>query len=814
MRTFITLLFSATFFNAAFAQKTSMGAFAFIENKGQIVDQSKRSNSNVRFLLPIPGMNVQLTAEGFSYDTYVAEKNSTAVEGTKKNKLHLPGKKLSNREHIQKTYKYHRIDVVFEGALPNTEITAGEPMADYINSYTANGEYTKLKQYRSVVYRNLYNGIDLELIAGGKENQPFEYNFIVRPGADESQIKIHYKGAFATALTQHNTIQIKTAHGVMEEKIPLSYEQKSSKKVQVNYLKVSDNTYGLKAASYNRSQTLIIDPTPERSWGTYYGGISDEVQDYFDHTALDAGNNLYVCGYSQSASAIATTGAHQTTLSGTVDAFLVKFNSNGVRQWATYYGGSDNDFGSSVETDVTGAVYLGGSTRSTNAIATTGAHQTTIGGLEDGFIIKFNADGVRQWGTYYGGTQSEELFNITSSGSDLYFSGTTNSNSAISTPGAHQVAFGGGNQSDGFIVKFNSNGVRQWSTYYGASGYDAVYNIRIDAAQNIYASGESASATAISTAGSHQSNYGGGETDGLLAKFNSNGVRQWATYYGGGGEDALVKANSDASGNIYITGATSSNTNIATPGAYQTALGGGIEFDGLIVKFNSSGVREWGTYYGGVSFDAIFNSALSSDGSLYIAGTTEGSAGLSTAGSYQVNYGGGFADGFIAKFNSNGSRQWGSYYGGSAEDNCNSIVLAANGEFYISGYTNSSNAISSPGSHQPNYGGGANNPPDLFIAKFADVVTGVSDLSIVNGIKLYPNPASKELVIQFSGNSTPVALAIYDASGKLVQSERILTARNIPFRLPVKNLAEGMYLVKVWDDKKQLIAAEQIIVQR
>ena len=73
------------------------------------------------------------------------------------------------------------------------------------------------------------------------------------------------------------------------------------------------------------------------------------------------------------------------------DAFLVKFNSSGVRQWGTYYGGTGDDKGRSCATDASGNIYLAGQTRSNSGIATTGAHQTTSGGSDDAFLVKFDA---------------------------------------------------------------------------------------------------------------------------------------------------------------------------------------------------------------------------------------------------------------------------------------------------------------------------------------------------------------------------------------------------------------------------------------
>jgi hypothetical protein len=204
---------------------------------------------------------------------------------------------------------------------------------------------------------------------------------------------------------------------------------------------------------------------------------------------------VYLAGYTNSTTGtdIATTGAHQSANGGNDDAFLVKFNTSGVRQWGTYYGGSGVDEGWSCSTDASGNVYLAGVTSSNTGtvIATTGAHQSTNGGGTDAFLVKFNTSGVRQWGTYYGGSGSEEGNSCsTDATGNVYLAGYTPSNTGtvIATTGAHQSAFGGGFD-DAFIVKFNASGIRQWGSYYGGSGDDRGYSCSTDASGNVYLAG-------------------------------------------------------------------------------------------------------------------------------------------------------------------------------------------------------------------------------------------------------------------------------------------------------------------------------------
>ncbi|HRD39611.1 MAG TPA: calcium-binding protein, partial [Bacteroidia bacterium] len=124
----------------------------------------------------------------------------------------------------------------------------------------------------------------------------------------------------------------------------------------------------------------------------------------------------------------------------------VKFNSAGVRQWGTYYGGTGGDIAYSCATDAAGNVYIVGysATSTANVISTAGSHQVTIGGGFDAFAAKFNAAGVRQWGTYIGGTGGEYAYSCaTDVSSNLFVTGFTNSGTGISSVGSHQATYGG-----------------------------------------------------------------------------------------------------------------------------------------------------------------------------------------------------------------------------------------------------------------------------------------------------------------------------------------------------------------------------------
>ena len=111
----------------------------------------------------------------------------------------------------------------------------------------------------------------------------------------------------------------------------------------------------------------------------------------------------------------------------------------------------------------------------------------------------------------------------------------------------------------------------------------------------------------------------------------------WATYYGGTGDDQGLGITTDTAGNVYILGMTESSSGIASTGAYQTSYGGingGDDGDAFITKFNNSGSRLWGTYYGGSGDEIPGGICLYANSTIYVTGITYSTSGIATSGAY------------------------------------------------------------------------------------------------------------------------------------------------------------------------------------
>jgi hypothetical protein len=167
-------------------------------------------------------------------------------------------------------------------------------------------------------------------------------------------------------------------------------------------------------------------------------------------------------------------------------------------------------------------IYVFGSTTSDDSIATTGCFQPARGGSSDAFLLKLEPElGYKIWGTYFGSTGSENVDHtqiVADDSNNVYITGMTTSISGMATADAWQTVYGGGD-GDAFLAKFNQDGQRVWSSYYGGANYDISRACAFDG-KGVYICGETASPDHIATPGSFLPAGGGSDSygQGFVAK--------------------------------------------------------------------------------------------------------------------------------------------------------------------------------------------------------------------------------------------------------------------------------------------------------
>jgi gliding motility-associated-like protein len=605
----------------------------FIENKGQIVDQKGRKNNVVKYLLNTNGLNVQLRKNGFSYDVYETKKHPL----TKKQKERLYPSNSIKEDTLKNPnytleYLYHRIDIDFENSNQSVKLIAEEKSSDYDNYYNVPDEpngITNVHKFQKVTYKNIYNNIDVVFFIPKDESKPVEYNFIVNEGGKISDIQLKFNGVKTELID--NKIKMNVRFGQMEETLPLSWSENGTAKneIAIGYKKIKNNIYGFESSEDLNNKKVVIDPVPVRLWGTLYG---------------DKTNNYYSLG----------------TVNNTIDSY--------------------------------GNLYMSGSTSASNSsFATAGAHQTYIPTSQylctNGIIVKFDPNGTRLWGTYYGGINYNDIRGIKAdSQNNIVIAGQTQSPTNISTVGSHQQNNQGG--TDAYIVKFNELGVRIWGTYLGGNNDDFAFGLDIDNLNNIYIVGGTSSSSGIAYNSNFQSQLfqsSSGYGDAFIAKFDSTGTIIWSTYAGGESFEsfnAVVVKNNQ----IVAVGSTRSDTNIATNGVFQQSIYPNGQIDGMIYKFSNNGNRLWSSYYGGDNIEEILSVEIDDDDNIYIGGQTASTFNMTTPGSFQFSspelY-----KGFLAKLSTIGARVWGSYL----DDLVVYSIIFKNNSIYLGATGNSNN---------------------------------------------------------------------------------------------------------------------------
>ena len=319
-------------------------------------------------------------------------------------------------------------------------------------------------------------------------------------------------------------------------------------------------------------------------YATYYGGNDyDALQDI----GVDSKGNIWLTGRTMSSNFSVTSDAIDKGKGGTYDAVLVKFNSDYQREYATFWGGSHDEFAEGIAIDYEDNIIISGYSYSTDYPASASAYQKNKNDVYDAFIAKFRNDGTPVWSTLFGGNNQDYGSNIaTDHENNIILFGYTASTDLDTDNKSFQKNNGG--NVDAFCAKFSPDGNFKWSTYVGGSGNEGTTTINdqqggvaTDSYGNIAVCAYTGSKDFPTTADAIQKSNAGA-LDAFVTVFDKDGKEIWSTYFGGKGNDYAKDVCFDLDNNLIFTGMTSSSDLYTTVNAYQKNLAN--DNDGFIVR--------------------------------------------------------------------------------------------------------------------------------------------------------------------------------------------------------------------------------------
>ncbi len=374
--------------------------------------------------------------------------------------------------------------------------------------------------------------------------------------------------------------------------------------------------------------------------------------------------------------------------------------ASNTNTWAQRFGSTGPDNGQCVTTDAAGNIIFAGYYSGTVDF---GTGSLTNAGGSDIVLATYTSAGVPTWSKRFGGTANDFATRVAlDSGGNIFLCGYFGST----------IDFGGGTLTtagldDGFIAKFNSTGVHQWSKKFGNTASDQALSLAIDPSGNVLLTGVfrglvDFGGISLESQGSFPGLPGG--PDAFMAKYTTLGALTWAKSFTNTAGDEGWGITTDSAGNVFITG-------------YYTGtidLGGGVlpQFGGSDIylgKFNSSGVHQWSQHYGGTAADQGTGVACDTSGNVFVTGIFTGLGNFNGISLTAVS---GF-DPFLMQVSSAGSTVWAKDFAGVNFEFANALTVDAGNNVLVGGYFQ--NTLNVGGTVLSSAGG-----QDIYIGKFTN----------------------------------------------------------------------------------------------
>jgi hypothetical protein len=575
------------------------------------------------------------------------------------------------------------------GVTPPTGEAPLAGRANYLLGRDATDWRTNIPTFGRVQYKDAFEGIDL--VFYGQDHQ-LEYDVVVAPGADPRAARITFDGAESLRVDRDGSLRLAVNGRELRYSQPIAYQETGGTQTSVAArYELEGRTVSFEVGEYDRSHTLVIDPT--LIFSTFLGGSSyDQIND----VAVDLAGNIYVTGSTSSDDFPATSGTYRST-SGTGYVFVTKFSPGGRSLvYSTYIGPSvDGEPGSwpdGIAVDPRGNAYVTGTTNSARFPVTAGAYQTTFRGGSpedeescggcDVFVLKLNAAGnALLYSTFLGGSNNENSWGgdiaVDSSGS-AYVAGDTSSSDFPTTSSTLGRASGGG-----FLARFNAAGTGLiFSTFLSTS---SAQGIAVDDRGDAFVTGQAWVDLPVTPDAAQP--LRGGDIDAYVLRLTSSGALKYGTYVGGEGWDVGRAIAIDANGSAYVTGSVIGGPFPTTDGAYRSCADV-RSGDAFVTQVSPGGTYfPFSTCLGGSDTDQGLGIDVDLRGNVTVVGFTR-SSDFPRTNEGGPGFAGGGSDGFMTTLRSDGEAVlYSGFLGGSDYERVQAVRVDNAARQTVAGYT-------------------------------------------------------------------------------------------------------------------------------
>ncbi|HEU4365291.1 MAG TPA: T9SS type A sorting domain-containing protein [Candidatus Krumholzibacteria bacterium] len=314
------------------------------------------------------------------------------------------------------------------------------------------------------------------------------------------------------------------------------------------------------------------------------------------------------------------------------------------------------NYATSVTTDLSGNVLVTG-----RRAVIAGEPPGTYAAMRGARLSKFTPDGSPLWTKAIDGTSvvhSPGL--VTDPSGDIALAGYFRG----------EVDFGGGIDSTiandaGFLVKYDPDGVYQWSHAFVGTGTCQATTVAVAADGSVVVGGYFDGTV----------DFGGGAVtstgalDAFLARFDANGVHEWTRRFGDAQSQSIAGITVDLAGRVSALGSFRGTIDLGG-GALSSA---GMK-DIFFAQFDGSGAHLWSRRFGGANDDGPNDLVVDTDGNLAMNATFSGT----------VDFGGGPLTGsrVIARYDSGGSHLWSRTWNVLVAG----LACGVDGDVYLSGF--------------------------------------------------------------------------------------------------------------------------------